>query len=466
MDPRKPARPVSACIAWLSTVVVAAVGLGACSSTKTAVGGSLLGSVADENTRRDTLLLPLTPSAALARLNYQYKTSYATSEMLLIGQANGLRATTLLKYGPPAAWTEVWTATVDAKAVPDTITITPTSINVDSAAGFIVTFGGFAADSLDDAFLSAWTTPIDWEPTDPVTTPLPPAFLGTQLFADRRLALVPDSGTTLAITSVPVTAATLAQVWDFADTLSLALQGGPTATMVQLVSRDAYLSYSPYFYFNVNAHVTSKVLGASAERDTVIALTVRPTHDVFRLERLPGSVAPTPQPNTLLLTAGVSWHGYAKINRFDIPHLADSAGVLARNVTVNSAVLEVQLASGGQSYLRDQAQLQLYALAEPFDLDSATVGSTLFVNRSYLLTSAFQTNEAASSTADVRRFEIGDMLNRWVQDGAQNDGLVLRLGQEDRRVDVVEVVGLRLILTTTIPPAFGEGRARTTQGGA
>jgi len=430
------------------------VAFASCSSTKTAVGEGLLTDIIGQVSRRDTIDLTLPTSPVLTCANFPMGISHSSSEVLLIGEANNLRATTLLKFAPLTSWTEeqYYSSPSGSTALTDTLTITPTAIATDSAAELRATFVAFVADS-NTVTLRSQKTATGWSQADSATAALP-AFTGP-LLADVSL----DSTYSGAVVDVPIPSAELSVL--MSDSLSLAMQGAPGSPMIQIVSRDGVLTYSPQIVVWITAQVTSKRPDV-AQRDTVVGLSLSPVEDCHRLERL--APPPTPAPDAMLLAAGAPRRGYVRFNRFDIPGLSDSNGVVPARTTVNSALLELTLGTGGYSFQRDAAHVELYPLGEAFDLDSAQVSrSALIVGR--VTSAGFNTVESTSSTVEVRRFEIADLVNDWWHDTTSNYGLLLKLSNEDRCADAVEVRGVRLILVTTTPPIIAEKPARRDPAG-
>ena len=106
-----------------------------CSSTKTAVGEGLLTGVTGQDTYRDTLELSLTDTAAVAYRNFGVQFPNGSSSVLLVGTANDLSATVLLRFSRLISWTEVHADDEAEEFTLDTLVFTPIRNGSVSTAG-------------------------------------------------------------------------------------------------------------------------------------------------------------------------------------------------------------------------------------------------------------------------------------------------------------------------------------------
>lgn len=444
---RRAAQAFLVALAALSTTVTS------CSSSKSAVGGGLLTDITGQASRRDTLGFPLVGPDAIPHASVSMALSHGAGERLLVGEANGLRASMLLKFAPLVAWGESYSYTFEGNTRLDTLTITPVGVATDSTSELRLTFEGFVTDSAA-IVLAGWTTENTWNQDDSVTAALPP--FRTSLFS----SLSPDSMFIEDIFQMTIPPSELSVL--ISDSLSIAVQGQSGTPMHQYVSREGVASFSPQIVMWIKATVDSRRLDISpqdATHDTIVGLTLRPVLDTYRLERL--VAPPSPGPNTIFLASGAVWRGFVRFDRFDIPGLSVD-GVVPKETTVNSAILELVLDSLRYTFQQNAAHIEVYPLAEPFDFDKAR-NNELAVTQRAASGSGFSPLETRVDSLNVRRFQVADLMNTWWHDTTSNEGLMLNLNatstlgievEEDRRVDAVEIVGVRLILTTTLPPIF------------
>jgi hypothetical protein len=407
----------------------------ACSSTKSAVGGGLLTDLTGEFSRRDTIDIPLTGATPATFTSFPIQVSYSWSEILLAGEANGLRAVTLLKFSPLVAWQEEQYYTLNDKAVIDTLTFTPAAIIADSVSQLRLTYYGRVADSAFSAVRLRRITGT-WNEGDSVLASLPSML--PPLAADLRV----DTSASGSVVYLPIPTSSLTTI--IADTTSFGVETASGSAMVRFLSQDGVTTYSPQLTLWIRANVTSKRAGV-APRDTLIGLTLRPAQDCYRLQRL--IPAPFPAAGTLRLAGGAAWRAYVRLDSFPV----DTPIVLSRS-TVNSARLQVLLGpDGGDAFHRDSAIVQIFPVTQDFELDSARTGR-LTVGTGRLYGVGFNTNESRRDAPDVREFEIADLVNEWWHQPTSNKGLLIMLASEDRQVNAVAIRGMKLIVTTTKPP--------------
>jgi len=424
------------------TILLAAVAsllFEACSSTKSAVGGGLLTDVTGEFSRRDTIDIPLSGVSPATVACFPVHISFSSSEALLAGEANGLRATVLLKFSPIVSWTEERYYTLNDQAALDTLTFTPVSVVTDSSSQLRLTYYGHVADS---SFCAVQTRLVvsSWKEEDSVMTALP--AMNAPPFSPVRV----DTTASGSVVYLPFAPASLTQL--IADSVSLAVETTSGSSMVRFLSKEGATTYSPQLTLWIKANVTSKRPEIAAH-DTLIGLTLRPIHDCYRLQRL--VPAPAPSAGSLRISAGDAWRGYVRFDRFPIPGVSDSSGVVRARATANSAHLQLILGpDGGGSFKRDSAAILIYPLTKPFDPDSARAGLLNFgTGRLYGV--GFNTAETRAAP-DVRVFEIADLINQWWVNPSSNNGLLISLSGEAQLVDALEIRSMRLIVTTTMPP--------------
>ena len=436
-----------------------------CESTRTAVGGGLLASVADEATRHDTLSFALSDTSAVSWASYPVQISAASSRLLLVGEANDYRATTLIKFSKLEEWTEERDYYDGTEWQTETITITPYEIAGDSTE-LRLTFRGWATDPAD-VLLQGWRIPGDWVVADSVTQAMPADwFTGAPAFSGDSLVMGGDgSGTNTEISFIAIDSSAAATMLD--DSLSFAIQALNPTTLAQIYSVESEVIL-PHLIVTYRATVKSSIEGVISQ-DSVITRTFIAARDTYRLERLAGPN--TPAPDVVMLGSGAPRRGYFKLNRYDIPGMSTD-GVPVETATANTAVLEVTLADRGNTFQSDSVRLELLELGEEYAYESARQGELSFLSTRLTQGVYFDTDEVRDTLdANTRRFEISDIVNRWWRDPEMNYGLLLtpgieiREGDEFRRVDAAEVVDLRLLITTTLPPVIETKPARQEVGG-
>lgn len=437
--------------------VASVVALSGCESSQSSIGTDLLGSISGQETRRDTLRFGFdSPDPNVFEFaTFQMQVSAAGSRVLLIGETNNLRAVSLLRFPMAGVETELRTVHDGEKFFTDTLTITPVSIAQDSAAYLLLAINRYVSDP-EEMYLEGWVVPNDWDPADSVTTEVPASyFTGTPAFSGDTLSAIEANGSS-PLSFIDIQPEMIGSILD--SSLSFAVRAISPGTMAQMQSLESD-AYWPQLGFWMNATVRSSY--ENAVRDTVIGRNFIVSRDTYRLERL----APAPQPasGTMLVSGGDIRRGYLKVNRFDV--WGAESDTIPKTLTANRAVLELELADRGNSFQQEDARLEVLELGEAFDLDSARAGKNVIVSDRFALTGFFNTTEVRD-TADVniRRFEISDVVNRWWQNPEYNHGLMITTGIEARggnemsRVDAVEVVDARLIVTSTKPPVVGSSK--------
>jgi hypothetical protein len=434
--------------------VASVVALSGCESSRTSIGTDLLGSITDQETRRDTLRFGFdSPDPDVFEFaTFQMQVSTAGSGVLLIGETNNLRAISMLRFPMAGVETELRSVYDGEKFVTDTLTITPVSIAQDSSAYLLLAINRYVSDP-EEMYLEGWVVPNDWDPADSVTTEVPTSyFTGVPAFSGDTLSALGTNGS-LPLSFIDIQPATIGSILD--SSFSFAVRAISPGTMAQMQSLESD-AYWPQlgFWMNATRHSTyiEQTLPDSAVKDTVIGRNYIVSRDTYRLERL----APAPQPaaGTMLVSGGDIRRGYLKVNRFDV--WGAESETIPKTHTANRAVLELTLSDQGHTFQPEDVSLELLELGESFDLDSARTGKNIIISDRFALTAFFNTREVRDTTdANIRRFEISDVVNRWWQNPEYNHGLMIttgieaRGGNEMRRVDAVEVVDARLIVTST-----------------
>jgi hypothetical protein len=427
--------------------------LASCSSDKTGVGGGLLNDIGGQSTQRDTLVLSLTDQSVLKKANFSLHIPNNTSQSLLIGEANGIKATTLLRFDSLQLLYDIrLNFTEDGEDISDTLTLTPKAIYADTPAYMQITFWGYPTDS-GDVFLEGHIIQNDWNADDSVQTPPPLPSNGTALFGPDTLHNYIDGQ------AVPVSVMEIAHPEQLGniigDSLSIRIQATLGSKMAEIPSINSYTTYSPRLIVWVTAEITSSRYPEAAY-DTLLAYTVQTTtDDCYRIERT--SPMPAPTVTQPLLASGAGWRAFFRIPNTDtlIPPSADS--VARSRATVNSAILQVTLAdeeTGPYTFQRPETKVELYALLQEFDYDTASVNQ-LAAWGSRLTWAGFDVaQDGGTSTDSLRTFEISDIANYWWQNPDQNYGFFLKVANEFNNVNAVEITGMKLILITTTPPVL------------
>lgn len=438
------------------------VGLGtSCESSKTAIGEGLLTSISGQNTVVDTIFVSLADTNAFEWSTFRVFVPTANQSALLVGKANDIVATALVKFPRVTQWTETRYVEVDGTVTTDTITITPTAIAVDSTRQLRLAFRRYVTDPAPMT-LEGYQIPGDWQVADSSTTEVPDTWFSTSpVFTGMDLVTAYDADNGVySLTKIDLPANVIEGI--FTDSLSFAIRAENPTTMAQIEAREGQL-LPPYLLFYMRTQVTSSLFPDELPRDSVLARSYLAAVDEFRLAHDPVTSAATPAAETMLLHEGATWRGYLKFKRFDIVGLSNADGTVPRTSTSNRARLQLLVADKGNSFQPDSAYIRIYELAEPFELSAAQTADLTFVgDRLNQIGVGFDTVERLAASSDtVRVFEIADLLNKWWTTPDQNNGIVLNLAvtanssaEENTRVDALEVVGARLIVTATRPPVL------------
>ena len=453
LDPERVSYPsprtVHRVAAGLVLLIAFSAVLVSCSSDKTGVGGDLLSGIEGQFSQRDTLDLAFN-SAALDIHDYTISVSNQSSYVLLVGEANGYRATSLTRFDSLSSWYEFQyvTSPTTGDLVQDTLHITPTELVLDSGATIQLSFSRYVADS-ELVYLDAWVGESEWEMDNSVTAALPARKYSENLFSAESLNT--EYSTSYIITEIeiddPAKVAQLSHI--VSDSLTLAISTPSGTPMVEFPSENYSSVYDTHLILTFNASIDARV---GSDRDTIITATYSASQDCYRLERT--EPMPSSETGTYRLAGGAPIRVYAKINRFDLPGISDENGRVPEEITANSALLEVKLGEGGITFQRDDASLRCFGFTEAFDSDSAALNALSVHGDRYTYFGFDETEDSDLSTDSVRVFEIADLINDWWQDSTNNNGMMFKLGVETDNVDAVEIEDLRLILITSQPPVL------------
>ena len=443
------------------------VGLGtSCESSKTAIGEGLLTSISGQNTVVDTIFVSLADTSSVDWATFRVYVPTANQGALLVGKANDIVATTIVKFPRVGQWTETRYVEVDGSAVLDTITITPTAIAVDSTRQLRLAFRRYVTDPAPIT-LEGYQIPGDWQTADSSTAEVPDAWFTTPpVFTGAELVTTYDATNGVySLTEIDLPANVIEGI--FADSLSFAIRAENPTTMAQIEAREGQL-LPPYLLFYMRTQITSSLFPNDPPQDSVLARSYLAAVDEFRLTYDPVTSVATPAPETMLLHEGVTWRGYLKFKRFDIAGLSNPDGTVPRTSTSNRARLQFLVADRGASFQPDSAYIRIYELAEPFEMSAAQKADLTFVgDRLNQIGVGFDTVERLTASNDsMRVFEVADLVNKWWTRPDQNDGIILNLAvtanssaEENTRVDALEIVGARLIVTATLPPVLTSSEA-------
>ena len=378
------------------------------------------------------------------------------SKSLLVGEANGYEATTLLRFGPLEPWQETRYITGDdGEAISDVLTFTPLNIRLDTAAYFRVAFSSYVADS-GISFLQAYVATEDWANGDSVQAPLPPLRYTTPLVESDTLDTDPDEDYPLTTMRVPTNrVGQLAGI--LSDSLTILVKGLPGTNMLEMPSINATTTYSPQLVFWIDAKVESAQAPEQYEGmdpDTLIGISLRPIQDTYRIERTGTPVSPTP--GRMMVAGGSPWRGWVRFDRFDMPGFSvDGKIPEGSHASANSAILEISVANDGNWFQGDDVTLQVLSLVEEFSSDSGMVNAlSVYGNR--LTAYGFSESESSISDDYVRRFQIADIVNAWWRDPDNNFGFLVKNSVETNNVNSLEITGMRVLLVTSTPPLLAK----------
>lgn len=432
-----------------------------CESSKTAVGEGLLTSISGQTTVVDTIFVSFADTSTVEWSSFRVFVPTETQGALLVGKANNIVATALVKFPKIAQWRELEYKDIDGTAVIDTLTITPYEVIADSTHQLRLAFRGFVTDQAPIT-LEGYRLADGWHASDSSTAEVPDAwFSDPPIFSGVELLTTYDEDNSIhTLTEIDMPVDVLERI--FTDSLSIAIRAENPTTMAQIEAREGQL-VPPYLLFYMRAIVESSLLADEGPRDSLIARSFLASSDEFRLSHDPPGSEVMPAPETMLLQQGVTWRGYLKFKRFDIAGLSRPDGTVPRTSTANRARLKLFLEDRGGSFQPDSAYVRVYELAEPYVLEKAqTADLTLVGDRLNQIGVGFDTVEKLSESSNVVRvFEISDLLNKWWTKPSQNDGIIINLAvlpnaaaEENTRVDALEIVGAQLIVTATLPPVL------------
>jgi hypothetical protein len=439
-------------------LVLLTLGGVACEGTKTGVGENLYTSIAGQQTVHDTLQFSLTDPSDMEYSTYPVHVSASGSRAILIGEANNLRGTALLKFPQVIPW-NTSRVTYDGETYnTEALTITPTSVAGDSVIQIRLLFRRYVTDPAP-VTLEGWSIPATWDPADSVTAQMPDDWFTTPtaFSGDTLVVLGGSADADSFLTFIDLDSTAIESV--VSDSIAFAIRAISPQTMAQIYSLEGQF-IAPQLLLSFNATVKSGDDGAVW--DTVLTRTYLATDDTYRLDHIgPVSMAAA---GSIHLGAGAISRGYLRVNKFNITDI-DSAGVVPQSASANSAVLEFDVRDLGNTFQPDSAFVQILELGEEFNLEEATLAELSIVGDRTLQTGlGFDTVQDTSSITTLRVLEIADLVNRWWKTPDENYGVLMMLAEENTRVDALEIVGARLIITTTAPPEFGNARPARSDG--
>ncbi len=461
---------------WWAALVALALANGCGGKSQTPIGSELVDTLGGGWTKRDTVALSLSGSDAITAISYSLQDSVRTTPpVLLVGEANGLRADMVVRF--PAVG-EVFADGIILRvrdagekggiAITDTAYIVPVSLDTTQPARLILrtiitSFQlGAVATSTPLLINGAIIDPDSWTDDDTVllAVPLLSLFDGVSVISDGQ-------------TSVNLPGAALADDYPILESGVSIMLSAPTAdeSMVRLVGTglqnfDAGAAgLEPRLVVTYSATVShvNNIGETVAAVDTTVTDTLLASSDTYLLTST--GAPPTFGPDRFMVARGRTIRTFVRFDGLTIPGAIDGIDtlwvikdgeVMDSSVVVHDAVLEVELNSeidgGGTSYGLDQSQLVAEVLADDFDSDSAGLDSQGPITR-FL---SFPANELNSSERTTRRFALVDQLNRWLRMPDTNHGLVLRMAQEVWGVESAQIVGMRLLLISSRPPDFAK----------